>query len=60
MKKWNCDACGIEIKIDDDYEPQFCCAGRMEDACGCMGRPINPIFCDECEVKIFGKNISKE
>lgn len=58
MKKWKCDACGKDIEIYDGYEPEFCCAGRWEDHCICGGRPINPLFCDECEIKIFGEQIS--
>lgn len=52
MKKCKCAACGIEIEVYDEYEPEYCCDGRM---CGCRGEPINPMFCDECEEKIFGK-----
>jgi hypothetical protein len=51
MKPWNCITCGKEIEVEDDYEPQYCCSGRD---CTCMGQPINPVFCDECEIKIFG------
>ena len=54
MKKWNCDSCGTEIKVLDDYEPEFCCEGRE---CGCYGGPINPIFCDDCERIIWGKPV---
>ena len=56
MKKYNCAACGKEIEVYDEYEPEYCCDGRE---CGCMGKPMNPMFCDECEEKIFGKIISK-
>lgn len=28
------------------YEPEMCCSGHM---CGCMGSPVNPPICDECE-----------
>jgi len=55
MKKWRCDACHCEIEVDDTYESQYCCNGRMDDACACMGKPINPIFCNEC-TKIFNKD----
>lgn len=54
MKPWKCSACGAQIEVYDEYEPQMCCAGRMGDACGCMGEPINPVFCDECEERLFG------
>jgi hypothetical protein len=50
MKKWNCDACGKEIEVYDEFEPEMCCDGRER---GCMGKPINPMFCDECEEKFF-------
>lgn len=30
------------------YVPQMCCDGRE---CGCMGRPIEPCWCDECWAK---------
>lgn len=52
MKEWQCAACGKLIKVEDDYEPIQCCSGRD---CGCMGREVNPAFCDNCEEKIFGK-----
>lgn len=52
MKKWNCDGCRIEIEVPDDYEPKGCCDGRF---CGCKGLQINPVFCDDCFSKIFGK-----
>ena len=57
MKIICCATCNKEVEVyDDDYEPEYCCAGRMEDQCGCRGLPINPIFCDECEEKIFGRD----
>jgi len=55
MKKWNCDTCGKEIEVKDDYASEYCCSGLAE-GCGCIGKPINPVFCDECEKKIFGMN----
>ena len=55
MKDHNCDGCRKPIKVYDDYQQEFCCSARIEDECGCMGRPINPVFCDDCEVKIFGE-----
>lgn len=60
MKLWKCEACGKEIEVPEEYDPEYCCHGRMEDACGCMGRPINPMFCDDCEVKIFGRREDNE
>ncbi|MDD2470165.1 MAG: hypothetical protein PHI22_04485 [Bacilli bacterium] len=54
MKKFECMACGKEIEVDEDYEPEYCCE-VLSNACYCMGKPINPVFCDKCEEKIFGK-----
>ena len=53
MKQWKCDACYKEIEVYVEYEPKICCSG-LKEHCACMGLPINPIFCDECEEKIFG------
>ena len=53
MKQWNCNACYKDIEVYDEYEPEMCCSGLREH-CACMGQPINPVFCDECEEKIFG------
>ena len=52
MKSWKCNACNADIEVFDEYEPQFCCDGKM---CGCYGEVINPVFCDECEEKFLGK-----
>jgi hypothetical protein len=52
MKRWLCDGCGDFIKITKEYEPRMCCSGFE---CGCYGMPINPIFCDKCLEKYFGK-----
>lgn len=57
MKKDTCDACKVEIEVYKEYEPKWCCDGRE---CGCMGYPINPIFCDKCEEQILGKVISEQ
>lgn len=54
MKKWLCDFCGDFIKVTKDYEPKMCCEGYL---CGCYGYPINPVFCDKCEERIYGKPI---
>lgn len=56
VKDWKCRACGKQVEVEDDYEPQMCCSGRD---CGCMGMEVNPVFCDECEEKIFGKREGK-
>jgi hypothetical protein len=57
MEKHNCDGCHKEIEVHDEYEPEFCCSGQ--DCC-CMGLPINPVFCDECEEKIFSRKPNRE
>ena len=54
MKPYQCDACHKDIEVYDEYEPEMCCSGLSEQ-CACMGLPINPIFCDECAEKIYGK-----
>lgn len=51
MKEWRCNGCGKPIEVYDDYEPEFCCDGR---GCGCLGEVINPMFCDDCEEKVYG------
>lgn len=51
MKDWKCDSCNKDIYVLDDYEQEYCCSGRE---CGCYGLPINPVFCDDCEEKIYG------
>lgn len=55
MKHWLCDGCGDFIKVTKDYEPEICCGGFE---CACYGRPINPVFCDSCEERIYGKCVS--
>lgn len=56
VKKIRCvnGNCKEVIEVPDDYEPVFCCNGHM---CGCYGYPINPMFCDECELKIYGTSV---
>jgi len=53
LKIYECDGCHKEIEVYDEYEPEFCCKGEQ---CGCRGMPINPVFCDECEVRVYGRN----
>lgn len=54
-KEIDCFFCeGGRVSVEDDYEMKFCCSGLREQ-CGCMGLPINPVFCDECEKEFFGK-----
>ncbi|UVI31195.1 hypothetical protein [Paenibacillus spongiae] len=43
-----CIECNAEI---EDYEPEYCCSGWM---CGCMGLPIDPPLCEECEKRPEG------
>lgn len=52
MKKWRCNLCRKEIEVYDEYEPKMCCSG-LPEMCGCMGEPINPVFCDDCEEKVY-------
>lgn len=56
MKKSTCYSCGKEIEVYDGYEPEYCCSG-LKEQCGCMGEPINPLFCDDCEKKIYGLSL---
>ena len=57
MKPWECSNCGEPIEVYEEYEPTSCCNGFE---CGCYGYPINPVFCDACEIMIFGKEAIKE
>lgn len=52
-KEHACDVCGITVFVDADYEPVFCCEG-LSNECYCMGAPINPVFCDECLMRMIG------
>lgn len=54
MKPYKCDGCQKNIEVPNDYKAKFCCDGRE---CGCYGSPINPMLCDECEEKAFGKRV---
>lgn len=58
MKASRCAACGTAIEVYDGYEEKRCCSG-LSEMCGCMGQPINPMFCDSCEEKIFGKSMKQ-
>jgi hypothetical protein len=51
LKHSNCHSCGSHIMVIKNYKEEWCCNGIE---CGCYGYPINPVFCDECELKIFG------
>lgn len=53
MKIIKCIGCGADIKVEDDYNPEYCC---NEKNCGCMGKPTNPALCDFCEEKLFYEN----
>ena len=53
MKDWKCHACGCNTEVSDDYEAEYCCDGGFLSACGCLGKPTNPVFCSECESKMF-------
>jgi hypothetical protein len=55
MKEEECAACREKmVEVEDSYEPEYCCGGGYYDACGCGGSPTNPVFCEECETRIFG------
>lgn len=51
VKDWHCNGCNAPIQVPNDYEPEYCCDGRE---CGCYGLPVNPMFCDACEERVFG------
>lgn len=54
-KKCECYGCHDKmVLVDKDYEERFCCDGGFMSECVCGGQPINPVFCDACEIKIFG------
>lgn len=56
MKPWPCDTCGKSTEVQDSHQAQLCCDGYM---CGCHGMPINPVFCKDCEYKIFEQTTIK-
>ncbi|MBM7070897.1 hypothetical protein JQC92_02425 [Shewanella sp. 202IG2-18] len=55
-REWCCDSCASEIFVPVDYEPSYCCSGA-ENQCGCMGKPINPAFCNVCKDKFCGVQV---
>lgn len=55
VKPHGCVFCGDAVTVPVDYEEQYCCSGSMQSECGCGGFPINPVACDSCEDKHFGK-----
>lgn len=63
-KEWLCHGCSDKmVEVGFLYEEQYCCSG-LANQCGCMGFPINPVFCESCESQIFRKedktNLQKE
>lgn len=52
LKTHECITCRKELEVEDDYKEISCCSGLD---CGCRGMPVNPVFCSECEDKIFGR-----
>lgn len=42
-------SCDERFGVPSDYEYEYCCNGIE---CGCYGYPINPMFCDACEIKM--------
>lgn len=60
-KEWDCHACRESVvTVPDDYEEEFCCSGGWMQQCGCRGCPINQVFCDDCETKIFKEAVNHE
>ena len=57
MKPYRCDLCYVDMEVYDNYEPIMCCSGYM---CGCQALPTNPVFCDKCEEKRYGKVLMEE
>ena len=54
-KTWQCHGCNEKmVKVGFLYEEQYCCSG-LSNQCGCMGAPTNPVFCEDCENKLFNK-----
>jgi hypothetical protein len=60
MKEYKCDACGCETAVEDNYEPEYCCSGGFLSSCGCYGKPINPVLCEECENRLFGMEVEND
>ena len=55
MKEVECDKCREKmVPVEDSHEAQYCCGGGFMSQCGCGGSPMNPVFCEECEIEIFG------
>lgn len=54
MKPWLCDGCFQATEVEVDHQPELCCDGYM---CGCYGKPTNPVFCETCEEKLFGREM---
>lgn len=54
LKPWLCDGCFQPTEVEEDHQPEMCCDGYM---CGCYGKPTNPVFCETCEEKLFGREM---
>lgn len=50
MKNWDCDWCGVTLKVMNEYKPIECCSGYL---CACQGYPLNPVFCEKCMSRIY-------
>lgn len=43
--EYPCCNCGEKVELD--YHPKMCCNGND---CGCLGLPIDPVLCKDCEI----------
>ena len=48
------------VEVEDGYKEEYCCGGGFYDQCGCGGFPMNPVFCDDCESKLFDKDLNNK
>lgn len=53
-KLWFCDGCSVMLRVKRSYKPENCCSGYE---CGCHGMPVNPVFCNKCIRRIYGKSL---
>ena len=56
MKTIKCHNCGNKTVVYDEYKEEYCCSG-LSEGCECRGKPVNPVFCDDCEKEFFGENV---
>ena len=61
INKTPCHKCGMKmVEVEDGYKEEYCCGGGFYDQCGCGGFPMNPVFCDDCESKLFDKDLNNK